>query len=247
MAFTAPTGPVIDEPIRPRAFWYWIGGGLIVLAVPAAIVWGVLGFLRIDDEVDDFERVRFPEGGTIVIDDPGDFVVYSEGSLAPLSDSGVTITGPDGDDVGTSPYSGSLTYDFGGRSGTAQQTFTADEAGEYVITPRGVDTGQTWTYAIGPSVARGIVGAIVGAFVIGGLGVLVGAIVLLVTGVRRSRAKQARRPPVASPSAWGSAPPSGRPPPSWNPPSGGVAPPPSPGPPPPPPPGWPPDDPTQSR
>lgn len=263
MAFTPQPGPVVDEPLRPRALWYWIGGGLIAAAGVGAIVWFVVGFMAINDTVDGFERVPFPEGGTVTIEEPGDYVIYAEGFRTTLSVTAATLTGPDGDEINTDFYSGSLTYDFGGRSGTAQHTFTAAEAGDYEIESAGGVSSDIVSYAVGESIGGDLVAALVGGFAIGGLGVLLGAIILIVTGVRRSRAKRARRPMTPPPpSSWGQAPPTwgpqpqqpqpgwGQPPPpdpsqpGGTPPPPGAAPGPSPPPPggssPPPPPGWPP-------
>jgi hypothetical protein len=242
MAFTPPTGPVIDDPLRPRALWYWIGGGLIAATTIGAVVWLVTGILGVDDKVDGFERVPAAEGGTITIDDPGDYVIYAEGPQTTFGVSDITVTDPDGDEVQTSLYGGSLTYDFGGRSGSAQETFTADEAGDYEIETDGLASGNAESLAVGDSIGGDLVSAIVGGFVIGGLGLVIGAIVLIVTGVRRSKAKKERQPP-APPSAWGQAPQTWGPQPAssqpaWNQPAPGQ-PPPAPGQVPPPPPGWP--------
>jgi hypothetical protein len=207
MAFTAPTGPVIDDPIRPRALWYWVGGGLIVATTIGAIAWFTVGLMSLDDRVNGFERVPFPEGGTITIDEAGDYVIYAEGSLTTLSAPGVAVTDPEGDEVATAFYGGSLTYDFGGRSGSALLTFTADQAGDYQIEPDTSDSSGVVSYAVGQSIGGDLVSAIVGGFAIGGLGVVIGAVVLIVTGIRRSRVKRERRPPMLTPpSSWGQAP-----------------------------------------
>ena len=114
------------------------------------------------------------------------------------------LVDPDGDEVNTSPYVSSLTYDFGGQAGNASQTFTAEQAGDYELSSTSrLSTGIS-SLAVGKSIGGDIVSAVVGAFAIGGLGVLVGAIVLIVTAIRRSRANRERRPPPPPPpSAWG--------------------------------------------
>ena len=203
MAFTPPTGPVIDEPIRPRALWYWIGAAVIVAAIAGAVFWLVSGILRLDDTVDGFERVPYPEGGTVTIADPGEYVVYTESFSGDEQAGGITVVDPDGNEVDTRLYVSSLTYDFGGEVGSASQTFTAEQAGEYELSSTGLESSGISSLAVGKSIGGDIVSAIVGAFVIGGLGVLVGVIVLIVTGIRRSSAKRERRPPTPPPSAWG--------------------------------------------
>lgn len=236
MSYTPPDASVIDEPIRPRAVWYWVGVLLILAGVGGAVAWFVLGFVSLDDTVDDFGRVAYPRGGSVSLDEPGEYVIYAEASgVAPVRPSGITVTGPDGDPVTTDVYSGSITYDFGGRSGIAVSTFSADQSGEYVVEASSTLPTAADALAVGPSIAGDLLAAILGGFAIGAIGVLVGVVVLIVTGVRRSRARRDRRPPTP-PASWGQAPPTwGSPPPigagGW-----GQPPPPAPGPPPPAPP-----------
>ena len=203
MAFTPSTGPVIDEPIRPRALWYWIGAAVIIAAVGGAVFWLVSGVLGLDDRVDGFERVPYPDGGTVTIDEPGEYVIYTESFSGEEQAGGLLLVDPDGDTVDTRLYVSSLTYDFGGQAGAASQTFTAEQAGDYELSSTGLDSSGISSLAVGKSIGGDIVSAVVGAFVIGGLGVLVGAVVLIVTAVRRSRAKRERRPPTPPPSVWG--------------------------------------------
>jgi hypothetical protein len=236
---------VIEDPIRPRALWYWIGALLIVAGVVGAVAWFVLGLMSLDETVDDFERVALPGGGSVTLDDAGEYVVYAEASgTTPLRPSGITVTGPDGEPVATEVYSGSVTYGFGGRSGIAVSTFSADEPGQYVVETTSALSAGAETLAVGPSIGGDLLGAILGGFAIGAIGVLTGVVVLIVTGVRRGRAKRARRPPTPPPSSWGQAPPTwGSPPqagvPGWGQPPPPGSPPPPPPSSPPPPRGWP--------
>ena len=71
---------MIDEPVRPRALWYWIGAAIIIAAIAGAVFWIVSGVLGLDDTVDGFERVPYPDGGTVTIDVPGEYVIYTESS-----------------------------------------------------------------------------------------------------------------------------------------------------------------------
>jgi hypothetical protein len=255
MAFSTQPSPVIDEPLRPSAAWFWIGGGLIALAVGGAIAGFVLAFMGLDDTIDDFERVPYPDGGSVLIAEAGDYVVYAE---EPSSFSGpdrsaqVAISGPGGP-VDFSIYQSELTYDFGGRSGVALATFTAEIPGRYEFAPSDDDFSDVTSLAVGDSIADDLVKAIVLPMVLGGLGFLLGAVIIIVTGVRRSREKKRRRPAVPPPApggwgpgqqAWGSQ--SQQPQPQWGqtaapaptqPDWGQPSPPATP--PPPPPPGWP--------
>ena len=151
----------------------------MLLGIGAAAVVAVLGFVGIANSVDDFERVQ-RGSGSIQIDDPGDYVVYNEEGTRSIA---VTITDPDGEAVTTSRYMNEITYDFGGRSGTAAITFDARSTGAYTV--------QTDTdVAVGSSIASSLVRTIVFPFVIGGISVTSGIVMLVVNLVRRSKSKQ---------------------------------------------------------
>lgn len=171
------SGPPAE--VRPKARWFWIGGGIIALGVVAAIATFVLGFAGIANTVDDFERVT-PDGGGASIDSAGEYVIYNEG-LGSFAD--VIITSPDGEAIPLSFYSGGLTYGFGGRSGNALYTFDAPGAGVYRV-----ETNAN--IAIGKSIAGDLVRTIVLPFAIGGLTFVLGLIVIIVTAVRRSGSKK---------------------------------------------------------
>jgi hypothetical protein len=215
MTTSPASGPVIDDPIRPRALWYWIGGLVIVASAVGAVAWVISGVLGVDDTVKDFERVPFAGGGTVTLDSSGEYVIYLEPDTAVSSAAVFTLTDPDGDEVDVDVYSTELTYDFGGRSGTAVATFSADQPGDYMLESDSGDSVSIDSYAVGSSIAGDLVSAIAGGFAIGGLGLLVGSVILIVTLARRSRAKRDRRPPSAPStgwaqpaSTWGSPPPS---------------------------------------
>ncbi len=173
-------GSVESRPdIRPQARWFWIGGVIMVGGVLAAIAFGVLSFFGIADTVDDFPRVARGTD-TVVIESSGEYVIYAEDGTAFAT---VEVLTPDGEPVPTSPYLTGLSYDFNGRSGQAASTFEAEATGPYVVT---TDTD----IAIGPSIAGDLLRTILIPFVVAGLAVLLGLIVIIVTAVRRSGAKK---------------------------------------------------------
>jgi len=176
----APAARSVDpDDLRPKRRWLWISGAVAVLGVVIAVVVGVLGVVGISNSVDDFERVRQGSGSIRVVD-PGEYVVYDEGGTGSVS---LTITDPDGRPVPTSRYQNEITYEFGGRSGTAALTFEARATGTHTV--------QTDTdIAVGPSIASRLIFAIVLPFAIGGVSVTVGLVMLIVTLVRRSKSKQ---------------------------------------------------------
>jgi hypothetical protein len=60
---------------------YWIGGGLIVLGGILAALWLVISFVRLDDQIDGFERVPVPGEQTVRLE-AGKYTVYYEGFTA---------------------------------------------------------------------------------------------------------------------------------------------------------------------
>ena len=171
------------------------------------------------DAIDDFERVPVGEIGTIQLDE-GDYVVYAErggGEALGLYLSGVRMrpAGQEGaDEIQFEDYVSEFTYDFGNHTGRAQLTFTIDDAGDYRVRVEDGPGTTATTAAFGPSVASDLVSAIVGGFVIAGIGIVAGIVLLIVTGVRRRRFRQR-----GWLNAWngpgGGAPPPG----TWNPPA----------------------------
>jgi hypothetical protein len=240
-----------DDPL-PSAVGYWIGGALMVLGVIGGVVWAVVGVGQMTSTIDDFDRVDIPASRDVQLDE-GDYTIYVEGvgvSSGFFTIPDVEIVDPSRSTVLIRSYGGStnssLTYSFG-HEGSAVYTFTADRAGTYEVTTSsfsGTEIPTQDEIAIGESIAPLLVNMIVGGFAIGGLGLLTGGAVLLVTGVRRGRAKRLLRPgfgPMGYPPSPGGYPPA---PPAV----GGYPPPPQPGgyPPPPQPGGYPPPPPSAS-
>jgi outer membrane lipoprotein SlyB len=177
---------------------YWIGGGLMVLAVLGAIAWGVLGFKHIVSTVDDFQRVAIPGRQTIHLD-ARKYVIYVEGPHADTSVPGVRILISDtrtSRPLTPSAYGGSLTYSFD-TSGSAQATVTPPRAGDYSVVTGGVEAGRGYSVALGESIAGKLVATILGAVAVGAVLGISGLVLVIVTSVRRSRR---RKPPV--PAAW---------------------------------------------
>ena len=82
-------------------------------------------------------------------------------------------------------YRTSLNYELSGRSGRAIGTIEVPTAGQYTIT----STGDPVTIAIGPSVARGIVGLVL-AVLAAGAALLALIVTGIVMGVRRASARR---------------------------------------------------------
>lgn len=246
-------GPAVSTPgYQPEAGkpvgagGYWLGSVLMVIGVVVAIVVFVVGVSR---AVDAF---AFPDvvdaAGEVWIDDPGGKVIFVVGP-EPAGGSfvavpGLSVTDPDGDSVRTAHYDGSRsTTEVDEWTGTTREaiavaTFHADQPGRYRLTAMNIAPGSTLGVGEGfdgnfALLTLGVIG--------GGLAVLVGLVVVIMTAVRRHR--QQPMPPAGPyaypyqqpyqqpyPSYYPSAPPGSPAPPRYPIPPPGIAPP---GPPPP--------------
>lgn len=187
-----PVSPV-GEPKGPSTLGYWLGGGIIAVGIVGAIAWGVTQFMAFQDEVDGFERVTVGDRATVTFEE-GDYVLYAErGGGSPLgfflTDVEIRPDEEGADPIVLEDYTSELTYDFT-RSGRAQSTFEIEETGDYVVTVGGGPGNSATTAAFGPSVADNLALAIGGAFAIAVAGIVIGVIILAVTGVRRRKWRQ---------------------------------------------------------
>ncbi len=219
------TAPAAPADLRPRTTGYWVGGALVgvgflvgALLLGLAVSHSIGEFRDLGDDVDAMDRISVPGEGVVTIDGAGDRVIYVEGGggaapIATLSPTEVTVESiaPDSTPIPVRNVSVSETYDLSGHSGRAALEFTVDEPGDYRIA---VEEAPSWVtnVAVGPHLDLiGPIGSIfVAVFVpagVGGVLVLAGAVVLIVTGVRRSAAQRQARVAAAPPvSAWGPVP-----------------------------------------
>ena len=206
---------VVNEPIRPSAAWYVVGGVLALLGLAGGLVIGILGVARVLDEPEDFQRVDAPGEGSVTFDEPGGYVLYLEapGHVTPTGrlatdDVALTPDRPNGLPLQMQPYDSRLTYEHGNRAGKADLTFEVTEPGRYRLEVAEVPD-QVTTVAVGESFASGLAIPILLGLAVGAGGLLIGGAVMLSTGIRRGRVKRDRRlrawpqgqPPVASPAS----------------------------------------------
>lgn len=263
---TQPTGPagpyqmptgtpaaVAGKAVSPAG--YWIGAAILLLGCGGAIIWFAVVIVGLVNAPEDFDRVRVP-GSTVLTLDDGDWMIYQEfpgansgGYLMPPS---IFVTGPSGRDISLRTVTTNYNYSIGSHDGVALYEFTAPTAGAYTIeaTTVGEPTrAGSQTVAVGrPLFDVSDVGGILGSIALGAISFLVGLVILIVTIVRRGRARRRLQPAMAP---YGGPPYGGPPyggPPSY-PPAPGGAPPPAPGwaqPTPPAPQAWPPAGPPPS-
>jgi hypothetical protein len=185
--------------VRSRA-GYRIGGGLVVVGVLGAVLWLVGSLIGIDNDVDDFQRVPVPGEATVQLE-ARKYVVYYESSTAEevVSPFRIAIANArTGAPLAIESYDASLTYSMFGHEGSAQATVSPAHAGAYAVrTGDGQTSGAS--VAFGRSLAWPILRAILGTFAIGVLLVGSGVVLIVVTAVRRSRARRDQLTPSPEP------------------------------------------------
>lgn len=202
-----PVQQVTLPPLRPRATWYWVGGGVAAVAAAIAVFLFVRGLFGFIGQVDDFSRLEVP-GSTVVHLEAGEWMLYHEGrtGFGSLNATDVDVsTVPDESSIAVQSGDLSMTYDDGTRSGVSFARFDAPADGNYRITiDDPFETGGE--VAVGRPLFDALVPWLVGAVGVGGVGVLAGLTTILVVAVRRTRAKRLRQP-ATPPLAPGFSPP----------------------------------------
>lgn len=178
---------------KPRASraGYWIGGAIALVGVIAGVIVLVSNFKGVARELSSFQRVTVPSAKTLSLP-AGRHVVYFESGQGQPSPGQISVRVQDAETGGIlalKPYATSFTYDAGGRSGRAGQTFDTQRAGRYRVTTMGPPNADL-SVAVGPPLGGTLVSRIFGAF--GGIGLLlggplVGGVLALVTALRRRR------------------------------------------------------------
>jgi hypothetical protein len=207
-----PTPSAATTAKQPSSAGYWIGGGILVVGCGIAIVWFVVVIVGVVNAPDDFERVAVPGTDVLTLDD-GDWTIYYESPYMlgwDYSPPDVTVTGPSGRDVSVGYPESDFTYDVNGRSGQSLYEFNASTPGAYTIVTETVGEPGSRSgdqIAIGRPVFGGAqVGGILGSLALGAASFIVGLVVLIVTIVRRSRAKRVSYPTGYGPGPYGGAP-----------------------------------------
>lgn len=224
--------PTAAAPIKPSGLWYIVGGALVALGglvVPAALVG--YAFFGLITALEDFDRVPADTGGTVTLES-GPHTLYAAGSgvdgSTVITTDAVTVTGPDGDTEVLSRAAGDDSpLALGTDVYLPQLSFVASEAGAYELRPvEGADIPQEVDdLVVGDSLEQ-MVEDRIPWFLAAGLIALVGGgaglVIVILTGVRRGRAKRQRGagpgPPAdGPPQGWPGQPQPGGPP-SWGPP-----------------------------
>jgi len=233
-AGVGPSAPVGAAPAsdgkRPSAIGYWIGGVIILVGAVAAVIWFVSGVSDLFAAVDDYPRFSVP-GQTTVSLDAASYKVFAEYPGANTDVNGVfrvgdvTVTDSTNRTIPVRSSFTEETYSWNGHEGRAIAEFTAPTAGRYTVAAAlpPTRTSTSVRVAVGRGLQPSAIFPLFGAAGLGALALLAGIVLIVITGVRRGRAKR-RSAPVAAfagpPGAYGHPGPTGAPgpwgqPPSW--------------------------------
>jgi hypothetical protein len=175
----------------PSIAGYVLAVLLAVAGIAAGIALIVSGVRSYIDKVEGFERFAVPGSEEVTLEEEGGYSIYYERPGLDEQDSlpstTVSVTAPDGSVVPLDRYDTDVSYSVSGHDGRGVFTFRADEPGTYRVRADGSD-GEV-------AVGRGIGARFAGA-VVAGVGTLLlapvlGALLALVTFLRRSKAKRA--------------------------------------------------------
>jgi hypothetical protein len=163
-----------------------------VVASIVAVVFLVMGIQRAEDVYDDFARIPNEQATSVELTSTGGYRIWLENTRTNdtvFATATATITGPDGEDVPVSTYSGTLEYN----DASAVLTFNVDDPGTYTIeaTDTGFDTTGT-QFAVGKGNPFSEAGkGILFMILIGSVGFLIAIILMIVMLVKRGRSKKA--------------------------------------------------------
>lgn len=190
--------------VRPGRVWYL----LAVVLFAGGIAWLVLGILGIKGTVDSFQRVPFPQGGTISLGHSGGYTVYYEGPGARSGNIPPFNVRVEPASAGAKVQSlrqntPSVTYQFGSRQGRAVLALRISHPGRFrVVTAGAPATTGGSDLALGSSISGILVGIAVPSallIVIGFLGGLALLIVRIVLTARRRAVIRAQQGQPAGP------------------------------------------------
>jgi hypothetical protein len=180
---------------------YWIAAVIILVGAVAAVVWFVSGVSNLFSAVDDYPRFSVPGQATMPLE-AASYKVFAEYPGAASDVNGVfrvgdvTVTDSGNQSIPVRSSFTEETYQWNGHEGRAIAEFTAPSAGSYTVAATLPPNRSSTSVRV--SVGRGLQPSAIlplfGAAGLGGLALLVGIVLIVVTAVRRGRAKRRANP-----------------------------------------------------
>jgi len=216
---TRPPGtayPLPNQPagkLRPSKLWVVVASTLLAVGVIVGIVIVAVGVVRLINSVANCDDCAITRAGSYDISPSktGRYFIYQEGTgdrsaaRERFDQLNVTLTDPTGRPVTIEPYSSSFTLSNNDVDLVAVAQFEVASKGTYHLTVENNGTQPVrlrfGTVAIGDLVRPIVIGVLAGGALFVG-----GAVLLIVTLVRRSRARKERQRqlgPPPGPVPWG--------------------------------------------
>ncbi len=177
-----------------------LGIALLAAGILGAIAWVVFSVISFGDMIDDSHRIDVP-GQLEMKLDKGRYTVYYESRQLDSDDNleiptmQISITSVETHEpVSLESYGVSLTYQWGSRSGKAFKTMKIESSGRYQVDVQGLGlSGGRIVIGrpIGRIIFRGLIGAPIIFFVLGGFGVVLLALYDKKKRVEKEAAKTA--------------------------------------------------------
>lgn len=166
-------GATSRRSVRPSRLWYWVAGGLLASAA-VCIALAATGFISVDRQVGDFQRVPVPGQAEVAFAQPGGYILYIEqpGHCCSVNlgngDSGQSTPFPSwsmrvlmqpaggGAPVAISAWHRAReVYDLAGHQGQTAMSFTVGKAGRYTLRAGDATPDAITDLAVGRDIGRG--------------------------------------------------------------------------------------------
>lgn len=210
-------GPVAtSKQVSPAG--YWIAAALLVIGCGGALVWFIVTVVGMVPNPSNYARTTIPGQITERFEE-GSYTVFYESPAARAS----TYSAPqvrvwNGDEpVLLNETFLTSSYVRDGRAGSSIARFRVRSPGVYRIEVIGEPQPESFQVAVGLDESMAGVGGILGSMALGGLSFLVALVLLIVTVVRRGKAKRANQPQLPPYGAPPQYPPPQYPPPQYQP------------------------------
>jgi len=192
--------------IRPSRLWYWLAGGLLAAAA-LFIALAVAGFISVDHQVGNFQRVPVPGQGEVTIAKPGAYILYIEqpgrccsinigsgGQSPPFPAWSMRVLlqpAGGGAPVAITTWRGAReVYDLAGHEGQTAMSLSVGKAGRYLLRTGGATPATIADIAVGRDIGRGTIVPLI-LFLVGVLALTPAGITTgLITFFRRCGARR---------------------------------------------------------